>query len=163
MTDMGTSLVGVNTMVPNRLVKESIVEKRVKELSGFTKIRSEVGYGANSRIDLLLEKGRQKCFVEIKNCTLVEDGVAYFPDAVSSRGLKHLLELQKQAQAGNRCCMFFLIQRSDSCLFKPADHIDKDYGETLRSVVNDGVEIIVYDVILNPQEIVLNKPVPFQL
>ena len=163
MTDKGTSLVGVNTMVPNRLVKESILEGRIKELSGFTRIRSEVGYGANSRIDLLLENGREKCFVEVKNCTLVEEGVAYFPDAVSIRGLKHLLELHKEAQKGNRCCMFYLIQRTDASLFKPADHIDKQYGETLRRVVKNGVEIIVYDVILNPQEIVLNKPVPFQL
>ncbi len=163
MTDMGTSLVGINTLVPNRLVKESLLEGGIKELSGFTRLRSEVSYGANSRIDLLLEKGREKCFVEIKNCTLVEDGVAYFPDAVSGRGLKHLLELQKQARAGNRCCMFFLIQRSDSFLFKPADHIDKDYGETLRRVFNDGVQIIVYDALLNPQQIVLNKPIPFQL
>ena len=163
MTDMGSSLVGVNTMVPNRLVKESIVEGRIKEFAGYTRIRSEVGYGANSRIDLLLENGREKCFVEVKNCTLVEEGVAYFPDAVSSRGLKHLLELHKEAQAGNRCCMFYLIQRTDARLFKPADHIDKEYGETLRRVAKDGVEIIAYDVILNPQEIVLNKPVPFQL
>ena len=163
MTDMGSSLVGVNTMVPNRLVKESIVEGRIKEFAGYTRIRSEVGYGANSRIDLLLENGREKCFVEVKNCTLVEEGVAYFPDAVSSRGLKHLLELHKEAQGGNRCCMFYLIQRTDALLFKPADHIDKEYGETLRRVAKDGVEIIAYDVILNPQEIVLNKPVSFQL
>jgi sugar fermentation stimulation protein A len=163
MTDMGTSLVGVNTLIPNRLVKESIGEGRVRELSGYTRIRSEVGYGTNSRVDLLLENGIERCFVEIKNCTLVEDSVAYFPDAVSSRGLKHLLELQKQAQAGNRCCMFYLIQRSDARLFKPADHIDKDYGDALRNVFKAGVEIIAYDVTLNPHEIVLNKPVPYKL
>ena len=163
MTDMGTSLVGVNTLVPNRLVKESIKEGRIREFSGYTRIRSEVDYGTNSRIDLLLENGTEKCFVEIKNCTLLEDGVAYFPDAVSSRGLKHLIELQRQAQTGNRCSMFYLIQRSDARLFKPADHIDRKYGETLRRVVKDGVEIIVYDVTLNPREIVLNKPVPYKL
>jgi len=163
MTDMGTSLVGVNTMVPNKLVKESILEGRVKELSGYSSVRSEVPYGTSSRIDLLLENGKQRCFVEIKNCTLVEDQVAYFPDAVSSRGLKHLLELQREVQAGNRCIMFYLIQRSDAKLFKPADLIDKDYGEALRRVFNDGVEIIVYDVNINPAEIVLNKPISFKL
>ena len=163
MTDMETSLVGVNTMVPNKLVKESILEGRVKELSGCSSVRSEVPYGTSSRIDLLLEIGKQRCFVEIKNCTLVEDRVAYFPDAVSSRGLKHLFELQREVLAGNRCIMFYLIQRSDAQLFKPADHIDKDYGEALRRVFNDGVEIIVYDVNINLSEIVLNKPVPFKL
>jgi sugar fermentation stimulation protein A len=163
MTDMGTSFVGVNTMVPNKLVKESIVEGRVRELSGYESVRSEVPYGTHSRIDLLLEEGKQQCFVEIKNCTLVEDRVAYFPDSVSTRGLKHLLDLQKEVQAGNRCIMFYLIQRSDAQLFKPADHIDKDYGEALRRVFNDGVEIVVYDVKLNSNEIVLNKAVPFEL
>jgi sugar fermentation stimulation protein A len=163
MTDMGSSLVGVNTTVPNKLVRESVLQGRVKELSGYSSVRSEVPYGTNSRIDLLLENGQQQCFVEIKNCTLVEDRVAYFPDAVSTRGLKHLLELQREVQAGNRCIMFYLIQRSDSQLFKPADHIDKDYGEALRRVFKDGVEIIVYDVKLNHTEILLNKPVPFEL
>jgi sugar fermentation stimulation protein A len=163
MTDMGTSLVGVNTMVPNKLVKESILEGRVRELSGYSSVRSEVPYGTSSRIDLLLENGKQRCFVEIKNCTLVEDRVAYFPDAVSRRGLKHLLELQREVQAGNRGIMFYLIQRSDAQLFKPADHIDKKYGEALRRVFNDGLEIIAYDVDINPSEIVLNKPVTFEL
>ena len=163
MTDMGSSLVGVNTMVPNKLVKESVQEGRIKELSGYESLRSEVPYGTNSRIDLLLENGKQKCFVEIKNCTLVEDRVAYFPDAVSTRGLKHLHELQREVQAGNRSIMFYLIQRSDAQLFKPADYIDKDYGEALRRAFNDGVEIIVYDVHLNCNEILLNKPVPFAL
>jgi sugar fermentation stimulation protein A len=163
MTDMGSSLVGVNTMVPNKLVKESILEGRVRELSGYSSVRSEVPYGTNSRIDLLLENGKQRCFVEIKNCTLLEGRVAYFPDAVSTRGLKHLLELQREVHAGNRCVMFYLIQRSDAQLFKPADHIDKDYGEALRRVLNDGVEIIVYDVKLNSNEILLNKPIPFEL
>ena len=70
MTDMGTSLVGVNTMVPNKLVKESIAGGRIMELSGYSSVRSEVRYGNNSRIDLLLEKENQRCFVEVKNCTL---------------------------------------------------------------------------------------------
>jgi sugar fermentation stimulation protein A len=163
MTDMGTSLVGVNTMVPNKLVKESVLQGCVSELSGYSSVRSEIPYGNNSRIDLLLENGKQQCFVEIKNCTLVEDRVAYFPDAVSTRGLKHLIELQRQVQAGNRSVMFYLIQRSDAKLFKPADHIDKDYGEALRRGFNNGVEIIVYDVKLDLNEIVINKPIPFDL
>ena len=90
---MPSSLVGINTGVPNKLVKAAIMKSKVKKLGGFNKIRSEVKYGKNSRIDLLLEKGNKKCFIEVKNCTLVEKDIAYFPDAVTSRGLKHLKEL----------------------------------------------------------------------
>ncbi len=79
MIEMPTSLVGVNTWVPNLLVKESITRKEIRALRGYETMRSEVIYGRNSRIDLLLERDKTRCFVEVKNCTLVEDGVAYFP------------------------------------------------------------------------------------
>lgn len=163
MTDMVTSFVGVNTLLPNRLVRESIEDNTIPELSGYSLIRSEVPYGKGSRIDLLLENGHERCFVEIKNCTLVEDQVAYFPDAISTRGLKHLFELEKQVKAGSRCVMFYLIQRSDARVFKPADHIDINYGRALRSVNTAGVEIIVYDVQIDPVMVELRRPVPFEL
>jgi sugar fermentation stimulation protein A len=163
MTQLGTTLVGINTQVPNHLVKESIRTGKVPSLTGYSRVLSEIPYGKNSRIDLLLENGHKRCFVEVKNCTLVADHVAYFPDAVSSRGLKHLLELERQMQAGNRCVMFYLIQRTDANIFKPADHIDPVYGRTLRSVFNNGVEIMVYDVNIDLKTIDLNKPIPYRL
>jgi len=118
-------------MVPNRLVRASILAGKIPGLSGFGHVRPEVKYGENSRIDLLLEKGDERCFVEIKNCTLVTDSVACFPDAVTSRGLKHLKELQNQVRSGDRSVMFYLIQRMDAKLFRPADHIDPAYGKEL--------------------------------
>jgi len=163
MTHMETSLVGINTQVPNHLVKESIALGKVPSLMDYSRISSEIPYGKNSRIDLLLENGHKRCFVEIKNCTLVADHIAYFPDAVSSRGLKHLLELERQVKSGDRCVMFYLIQRTDAKIFKPADHIDPVYGKTLRSVFNKGVEIMVYDVTIDLKTITLNKPIPYQL
>ena len=163
MIEMPTSLVGVNTMVPNRLGKEAIINKEVEALSGYRKVRNEVRYGKNSRIDLLLERGRERCFVEIKNCTLVEDGVAYFPDAVTTRGLKHLVELQHQILEGDRCVMFYLVQRMDANLFRPAYHIDLDYGRELRKAEKNGVEIMVYDVVLNLEGISLNQQLPYEL
>jgi len=164
MTHMGTTLVGINTQVPNHLLKESIIAGRVPLLWGYSRVLSEIPYGRNSRIDLLLENGHERCFVEVKNCTLVaDDHSAYFPDAVSSRGLKHLLELERQVQAGDRCVMFYLIQRTDANIFKPADHIDPAYGKTLRRVFNSGVEIMVYDVKIDLTMIELNKPIPYQL
>jgi sugar fermentation stimulation protein A len=163
MIETDTTLVGINTLLPNRLIRKVITSGEIKVLSGYSHIRPEVPYGENSRIDLLLENGKKRCFVEIKNCTLVEDQVAYFPDAVSRRGLKHLLELQRQVKAGHRCVMFYLIQRTDAKSFKPADHIDPDYGRGLRSAVSGGVEIMVYDVKLDLEKIELNKPVPYVL
>jgi len=163
MTHMGTTLVGINTQVPNHLVKESITLGAVPSLRGYPRVRSEIPYGENSRIDLLLENGRERCFVEVKNCTLVTDHVAYFPDAVSTRGLKHLLELERQVLEGDRCVMFYLIQRTDAHVFKPADHIDPAYAKTLRRVFTRGVEIMVYDVHIDLKTITLNQPIPYLL
>jgi sugar fermentation stimulation protein A len=163
MIEMPSSLVGVNTMVPNQLVKTSVLAGKIPALSGFDQVRPEVRYGENSRIDLLLEKGDERCFVEIKNCTLVTDGVACFPDAVTSRGLKHLKELQNQVRSGDRSVMFYLIQRMDAKLFRPADHIDPAYGNELRKALKNGVEIMVYDVKLDFEGIRLNRTLPFEL
>ena len=163
MIEMPTSLVGVNTWVPNLLVKESIIRKEIRALRGYEGIRTEVSYGQNSRIDILLEKGESRCFVEVKNCTLVEDDVAYFPDAVTARGLKHLGELQKEFRKGSRCVMFYLVQRMDAKRFRPADHIDPAYGEELRRAFRNGVEILVYDVFLNLEGISINRRLPFEL
>ena len=163
MIQMEQSLVGVNTMVPNRLTEAAVLAGDVPELSGYEKVRREVKYGENSRIDLLLEKGTDRCFVEVKNCTLVTDGLACFPDAVTSRGLKHLIELQNQVKQGDRSVMFYLVQRMDANRFEPADHIDPAYGEELRKAVSNGVEMLVYDVKMDLLGIRLNEPVPFQL
>ena len=163
MIEIPQSLVGVNTMVPNRLVKASIKAGKIKELTGFDSIRSEVKYGQNSRIDLLLERSGRRCFVEIKNCTLVTNGLALFPDAPTSRGLKHLVELQHQTGLGNRSVMFYLIQRMDAEIFSPAHHIDPAYGKELRSAVNNGVEVLVYDVKLDLKGIKINRKIPFEI
>ncbi len=161
---MPTSLVGVNTLVPNRLVFASLKAGEVPELSDYDKITSEVKTGLNSRLDLLLEKGEsERCFVEIKNCTLVEDGLACFPDAVTARGLKHLVEMQRLVSSGDRCMMFYLIQRMDAEVFRPADHIDPAYGKELRQAAEHGVEIMVYDVRIDLEKIALNRKIPYEL
>jgi sugar fermentation stimulation protein A len=161
MIEMPSSLVGVNTAVPNRLVAHSIITGQIPGLSGYERLYREVKCGLNSRLDLMLERySGQLCFIEVKNCTLVNDGVAYFPDAVTSRGLKHLVELQQQVRAGNRGVIFFVIQRVDAKRFSPADHIDPAYGNELRAAVWNGVEILAYDVTLNLVEIRLANPLP---
>lgn len=164
LIEMPTSLVGVNTLVPNRLVFESVKAGLVPELSGYENFAREVKISARSRIDLALSaEDRDTCYVEIKNCTLVDDNIAMFPDAVTSRGLKHITELQNLVDSGCRCVMFYFIQRMDAGIFKPADHIDPKYGRGLRRAVKGGLEILVYDVAIDLNGIKLNRRVPHEL
>ncbi len=158
------TMIGINTMVPNKLVKQSIENDLINELSGYDQVRAEVKTSSHTRLDLLLEKqGKEKCYVEIKNCTLVEDGIAMFPDAVTTRGQKHLDELEHLVSQGHRGVIFFLIQRMDAKLFKPADMIDKIYAQKLKKVVKNGVEIVVRDTSINTQLIRIRNAVPVDL
>lgn len=155
--------VGINTLLPNKLVFRAVQKDQIPELAGYTKFRKEVKYGENSRIDILLEKGGEKCYVEIKNVTLVEENIARFPDAVSARGTKHLNELMSMVDQGHRAVMFYLVQRSDANLFRPADDIDPLYADTLRQAHHHGVEILVYEANVSIEEITLGKSLPFTL
>jgi sugar fermentation stimulation protein A len=163
LIQMPGSLVGINTLVPNRLVSVSVRAGLVPQLRGYDDIRSEVKYGKNSRIDILLAGGGKACFVEIKNCTLVQDGMAFFPDAVTTRGRKHLEELQAEVRRGNRAVMFFLIQRMDAEVFAPAGHIDPKYTGELMKAVKCGVEIVCYDTEITLKAIRLRGMVPVHL
>jgi sugar fermentation stimulation protein A len=161
---MPASLVGVNTLVPNRLVFESVKAGGVPELSGYETVEREVKISTRSRIDLALTAvGRKRCYVEIKNCTLVDNHIALFPDAVTARGLKHITELQTLVDSGYRCAMFYFIQRMDAAAFKPADHIDSEYGMGLRRAVKRGLEILAYDVAIDLNGIKLNRKIPYEL
>jgi len=164
LIQMPDSLVGVNTLMPNRLVKHAIQTGQVAELNGYAAVRSEVKISDHTRVDLMLEDERQgTCHVEIKNCTMVRDGVARFPDAVTARGLKHLRELGAQVAAGHRSVMFYFIQRMDAEIFAPADDIDPAYGKALRRALDNGVEILAYDVHIDLEAIRLNRPLPCRL
>ena len=155
-------MIGVNTQVPNKLVKQSIENNLIKELSGYDKVKAEIKTSDHTRLDLLLEKtSGEKCYVEIKNCTLVEDGLAMFPDAVTTRGQKHLDELEYLVYLGHRGVIFFLIQRMDASAFKAANMIDPTYAEKLKKVVKNGVEIIIRDTIIDTKMISIRKSIPF--
>ena len=161
---MPSSLVGINTLVPNRLAARSIAAGTLSGLGDYDSLEREVPVGGHSRFDLRLTRlGRRPCLVEIKNCTLVEDGVAYFPDAVTQRGLKHVSHLMQLTANGYRCVMFFCIQRMDASLFMPADSIDPAYGRALRSAADAGVEIMAYDVHIDLESIGFRRPLPCRL
>jgi sugar fermentation stimulation protein A len=164
LIEMPTSLIGVNTMIPNRLVAQSIKHGQICELLGYDTIFSEIKVGTNSRIDLLLQTYEsRRCYVEIKNCTLVENEQALFPDAVTLRGKKHLVELQALVKQGYRCVMFYLIQRMDAQKFSPADKIDPGYGKELRKAISNGVEMLAYDVQIDYEQIKIRQRVPCNL
>jgi len=159
-------LVGVNTGITNRLVWAGIESGTVAELQGYGSIRREVRYGSeNSRIDLLLDghaDGR-RCYVEVKNVTTCDgEGYAFFPDAVSVRGSKHLRELMGVVAEGGRGVIFFCVQRADATRVRPADEIDSTYGRTLREAIANGVEAVAYRARVTPQGSVLECPLPVE-
>jgi sugar fermentation stimulation protein A len=161
LIDMPTSLVGIHTLVPNRLVFESAKAGLIPEIGKYDAIQREIKVGKGARIDLMLTNGNHdRCYIEIKNCTLVEREVALFPDAVTTRGLKHINALQALVVAGYRCIMFYVIQRMDAKIFQLADHIDPDYGRGLRWAVKKGIEVLAYDTVIELTGIRLNQRIP---
>ncbi len=155
--------VNVDTGLPNSLVAEAISAGQVPELVGYDDLLREVRYGENSRIDILLERGEERCYVEVKSTTLAGDGCARFPDAVTERGRKHLEELARMASQGHRAVIFFCISRGDVGRFAPADEIDPKYGEVLRRVAGEGVEALAYTTRVLPDRLELGERLPIHL
>ena len=161
---IGDGFVGVHTGHPNRIVEEAIKADRIPELTGYDRVRREVKYGRNSRIDLLLEHdGRPPCYVEIKSVTLRRADRAEFPDAVTARGTKHLGELSNVVAAGERAVMLYLIQREDCRVFSVAGDIDPDYAAALIKARTAGVEVLCYACRLTTYAIELDRAVPLDL
>ena len=154
------SLVGVNTILANKIVLESLKNKSIKEFSEFNNIKSETFYDKNTRFDFLLKKDNRKIFLEVKNVTLsTKKGIAEFPDAITSRGTKHLLKLLEAKKKGYESYILYLIQRENCEQFKISDIIDVEYKKTFLNVKKKGVKVLCYNCKLSPQEIKINKPV----
>ncbi|KPA52919.1 transcriptional regulator [Photobacterium leiognathi subsp. mandapamensis] len=155
----------VNTAQANRLVEEAIRNDVIDELTGYTSLRAEVKYGAeNSRIDLLLEsETRPPCYIEVKSVTLLgENRQGYFPDAVTTRGQKHLRELTEMVEQGYRSVLFFAVLHSGIDSVSVADHIDPIYAQLLKQAVKAGVEVICYKAALNTEQITLTDCIEFR-
>ena len=152
-------LVGINTSHPNTIVAEALEAAAIPELAGYDRHRREVRYGKNSRIDLLLEgAGRRPCYLEVKNVTLKRGPqAAEFPDAVTQRGTKHLIELAEAAEAGARSVMLFLVQRADCRRLEIAGDIDPTYARTLEQALARGVEALCYSCKVSPEAIELDR------
>lgn len=160
-------LAGINTGRANHLVREAIDSGLISELTGYKTVKAEVKYGAeNSRIDFLLSGDRPDCYVEVKNVTLMEgQGQGYFPDAVSSRGSKHLRELTAMVDAGARAVLVFCVQHTGIERVAAAGHIDPAYSEAFYDAIARGVEVLAYGAKIDPgnSEIALTHALEVQL
>lgn len=157
-------MVGVNTQHPNALVFEAIQQGSIEPLLGYTSFRREVSYGVdgNSRIDLLLESpDKPPAYVEVKNVSMRQGDYAAFPDAITSRGTKHLLELVHMANRGCRAVMVYVCQRRDCQGLRMANDIDPLYAETLQKAMKHGVEVLAYQCHVSPEAIVLHNRMEF--
>lgn len=164
LIDMPDSLVGVNTLLPNRLVAASAMAGCIAELSGYDTVQREVRVGDHTRLDLVFTgSNRRDCYVEIKNCTWVENGAARFPDAPTTRGQKHLAVLTDLIADGHRAVIFYVIQRMDARIFEPAADVDPAYARGLADAVTGGVEVVAYDTRLSPEAIQIRHPLPWRL
>ncbi len=161
VTTPAGAMAGINTARPNVLIREGIENGVISELQGYPTLRSEVRYGSeNSRIDLLLERDGEKCFVEVKNVTLgMPQGLGLFPDAITARGAKHLRELVAMVAAGHRAVLVFCVQHSGIERVAPADEIDSEYGTMLRTAMANGVEILAYKCRMAPEEIAIEQKI----
>lgn len=162
MIFMNGGWIGINTMVPNKLIFQALVEGSIEKLGGYPLVKKEVQYG-DSRIDLMAENDNEKCFIEVKNVSMKEGRTALFPDAVTTRGLKHLNTLMQIKTDGHRAIILFAIQRTDVDLFMAADKIDPKYAFALKQAYESGVEIIPLQIQVTPEHIMIIRELPFQL
>ena len=156
----GKSNVGVNTHAANKIIAEALVDKKIKELKIYDNFISEVKYGKNSRFDFQLTNKKNKALLEIKSVTLSRNkSIAEFPDAVTSRGLKHLNELKEAIKHGFNSYLIYLVQREDCNTFKIAKDIDPDYYKAFIDARENGVKFLCYSCKVNPKEIYINKSI----
>ena len=154
------SLVGINTLSTNKLVFEALNLKKIKKLSQFNNIKTEVKFSNSTRFDFLISNSKEKCFLEVKNVTLLRNKrIAEFPDAITSRGTKHLSELINAKKKGFQSYILYLIQRQDCNAFKIAEDIDINYKLAFDKAIKAGVKILCYDCKINDEEVKLNNQI----
>jgi sugar fermentation stimulation protein A len=162
----GACWIGVNPVLANAVAEEGLRAGAVPELAGYPMIEREVRFGEGTRFDFRLTRGEEHCFVEVKSVTLVgEDGFSAFPDAPTSRGVKHLRELLRAKSDGHRAALLFVVQRSDGLTgFRAASEIDPAYSEALSSAHASGLEIYAHWADVRPEGVTLtSKRVPIRL
>jgi sugar fermentation stimulation protein A len=160
----GGHFAGVDTGLPNRLVAEALREGRVPGLAAYPGVRPEVRYGTGSRVDFLLSgPGLPDAYVEVKNVHLRRDGDwAEFPDSVTARGARHLVELAAMAAAGHRAVMLYVVQRTDCGRFRLAADLDPGYARAYAAARAAGVEAIAHATRITPDGVWLDRALPVE-
>lgn len=162
MIKINGNWVGINTSNPNRIAFEILESNWIDELPGFKTLRREVNYG-DSRFDIYGETENQKWFFEVKNVTLKDGKFALFPDAITTRGQKHLNTLIKAKAEGYHVSMLYIIQRTDVDIFAPAWNIDPAYAEELIKAFEAGVKLYAIQVAVTPESIEPLRLLPMEL
>ena len=158
------SKVGINTHITNKIVLDALNNSIIGKFRNLEAIKPEVNFGSNTRFDFLISEGKKRSFLEVKNVTLSrKKGVAEFPDAVTSRGLKHIEELIKAGQEGYEIYLLYVIQRDDCNNFELAKDIDPKYCELLMKAVKKNLNILCYDCKFTTKGIKLNRKIHFKI
>ena len=151
-------LVGVNTHLANKIVNHGLTNNLINELKNNDSIKQEVFFNKETRFDFLLQKNKQKIFVEVKNVTLFRDKkTAEFPDAITSRGSKHLLELIDAIKKGYKAYLIYLVQIQNMKYFKIAKDIDIEYNKNYLIAKKAGVNFLAYRCKINSKQILIDK------
>ena len=163
MIEVKNKKVGINTQLANKIVLEALKHKKINSLNKFNHIKTESKFSDGTRFDFLLSNNKEKCFLEVKNVTLLrENKIAEFPDAITSRGTKHLNELCNAKKKGYQSYILYLIQRENCDSFKIAKDIDDEYKIAFSNALKSGVKVLCYDCKLNSEEIKLNKQINYE-
>ena len=158
------SKVGVNTHLTNKIVYHALKNNLINEFDKKIQVKPETKFGTNTRFDFLITQKKFKAFIEVKNVTLSRiNNLAEFPDAVTSRGLKHINELLKASNMGYKIFILYLIQRNDCKLFKIAEDVDPEYSNSLIKAVKKKLNILCYDCKFSSKGIKLNQKVKFKI
>ena len=158
--ETGKSKVGVNTLSSNKIVHHALKNNLIHEFKDLSEIQPEIKFGKNSRFDFLVFKKKEKSFIEVKNVTLSrKDKVAEFPDAITTRGLKHINELVKASKKNYKIYILYLIQRDDCKSFTIASDIDPFYASALKKAVKKKLKILCYDCKFSLKGIKLNNKI----
>ena len=152
------NLVGVNTHMANKIAHHGLKNNLIEELKNNENIKAEVFFNKETRFDFLIEKNKQKIFMEVKNVTLFRDkNTAEFPDAITSRGSKHLLTLIDAIRKGYKCYLLFLVQIENMEYFRIAKDIDSEYYKNYLIAKKAGVNFLAYRCKINSKEILIDK------
>jgi len=158
----GGCWVSIDSRVPNKLVAEALEANRLMEFQSYSSVKAEIPFG-RSRFDFLVEAPGYSCLLEVKSCTLVNDGLAIFPDAPTARGSKHMRDLVAAKGAGYRACVMFVIQREDAILFTPNKQTDPEFCSALRKAWESGVEVYAKRCRFTNFDLTLDANVPVKL